>query len=408
MIVKILAPSATFKAVRYNTDKVDKDKGELLKVANFGALQGLEHLRPSDYINYLEARSAMSSRIKLPQFHAVISCKGKSHSKEELALIAEQWLMGMGYGEQPYLLVFHKDTDNNHIHMVSTRIDSGGRKISDSYEKIRVYQVLNQVMGLDEKQQAAKAIEKAMEYSFSTRAQLMMLLEAQRYTLKIFNGHYLVSKFGRQQGKIELAKVDERIKNYEKDINRLAQLRAIIEKYRSSYSPVLEPLETSLPGGKSVRVIGYTSSLTRLMAEKFGIKILYHSSQGKPAYGYTIIDHAKKVVFKGGDLMPLAELIMPGIIENSAPEIHPKNNISEDNRTVGHDNMASDGNLQKEYLALDTGSDSANTSTPASISENETSSWLAEINLEISDDIDDEAILGRNRQRKRKARTNTR
>src|SRR5690606_24014541 len=78
MIVKILKPSTTFKGVRYNTNKVDKDKGELMKVANFGALQALQNLRPTDYVNYLEAQSAASKRTKYPQLHAVISCKGRS------------------------------------------------------------------------------------------------------------------------------------------------------------------------------------------------------------------------------------------------------------------------------------------------------------------------------------------
>jgi len=96
MIVKILKKSATFKAVNYNTGKVDKNRGELLLVKNFGVLQGMENLRPQDYINYLEAVSSRSTRIKYPQFHVAISTKGRAHSKEELADIAQQWMQGMG------------------------------------------------------------------------------------------------------------------------------------------------------------------------------------------------------------------------------------------------------------------------------------------------------------------------
>ncbi|KQB99872.1 relaxase/mobilization nuclease domain-containing protein [Pedobacter sp. Hv1] len=397
MIVKILAPSATFKAVRYNTDKVDKDNGELMKVANFGALQGLGQLKPSDYVNYLEARSATSSRIRYPQFHAVISCKGKSHTKQELTAIAELWLKGMGYGTQPYLLVFHKDTLNNHIHLVSTRIDESGRKIKDSYEKIRAYQVLNQVMGIDEKQQAVTDIEKAMEYNFNTRAQFMMLLEAKGYTLKLTDGYYLVCRYGKQQGSIELALVDAQIGAYRKDRDRLAQLRAITEKYRGSHDPALVRATVPLAGGKATKPQGYTSELAEFLASKFGMQVLFHGKDDKPAYAYTLVDHAKKIVFKGGDLMPLAEFTKN--LENVIP--------------ISEHYARTDASLADEQIN-DTSQEVATEYAPAfetnSFSSEQilASTWLSEINLEISDDIDDEAILGRNRQRKRKARTNTR
>src|SRR3546814_10100386 len=34
-----------------------------------------------------------------------------------------------------------------------------------------------------------------------------------------------------------------------------------------------------------------------------------HGKDGKPPYGYTLIDHAAKAVHKGGEVMPLAEFI---------------------------------------------------------------------------------------------------
>ena len=86
MIIKIIPAtknSASFPAVGYNTGKLDKNKGELMKVSGFGPLEGLQHWRPEDYRNYLKAVSATNKAVKLPQFHAVISADGKSHDKQE-------------------------------------------------------------------------------------------------------------------------------------------------------------------------------------------------------------------------------------------------------------------------------------------------------------------------------------
>lgn len=404
MIVKILPPSAAFKGVSYNTNKIEKDKGELMKVENFGVLQAFEHLRPQDYINYLEARSKTSARIKYPQFHAVISCKGKSHSKEQLTDLATEWLKGMGYGNQPYLLVFHKDTDNNHIHMVSTRIDENGKKINDSYEKIRAYQVLNQVMGVDEKQQLSKDIDKALGYNISTRAQFMMLLECQGYSLKPEGNQYQVFKFGKLQGEIETAKIDARIALYQKDIDRLLQLRAITEKYRFSHNSSAIPV-TQLPvGGKSAKSHSYTSELADLLSSKFGLQVLFHGKPGKQPYGYSLIDHAKKTVYKGNELMPIAEFIGPQKSSTSGPE-HPIAEVVEPDNMIIPIERSEVG--YKVYTDLPPGMDQP--TEVSGYSESLASAiWLPEINLEITDDIDDEAILGRNRHRKRKARTNTR
>lgn len=386
MIVKILGPSATFKGVRYNTDKVDRDKGELMKVSGFGALQALQHLRPTDYVNYLEAQSVASSRTKYPQLHAVISCKGRSHSKEELTAIAEQWLDSMGYGEQPYLLVFHKDTANNHLHIVSTRVDKNGKKIKDSYEKLRAYQVLNHIMGLDEKQQADKDIEKALSYGFSTRSQFMMILEAQGYNLKLSDGNYLLSRYGKKQGVVPLENVDARIALFKKDIDRLAQLRAIFTRYRSHHDPAVISVHSPLPGGKTSAPSGYTSKIAQMLSDKFGVQIIFHGKDGKPPYGYTVVDHSRKMVYKGKDLMPLSEFIgrsddSPEILlkaDNLGPTVEKQISPSED-ITAGTD-----------YVQGVAGQ------------------WMLNIQVDISDDVDDEVIHGRNRRRKRQARTNTR
>lgn len=408
MIVKILKKSATFKGVRYNTNKVDKDKGELMAVKNFGALQAMDHLRPKDYINYLNAISARSKRTKYPQFHVVISAEGKSKTKEELTSVAEKWLQGMGYGEQPYLLIFHKDTNNNHIHLVSTRVGKDGKKISDSFEKLKAYQVLNRVEGVDEKKEVTAKLEKALSYNLSTRPQFMMLLEAQGYTLVLSDDHYKICKYGKELTTVSLEKVDGQIANYDKKPERIKQLHAIFRDYRSKYDPTIYPLTQELPGGKVTILTGHSSKLAEALREKFGLEVFFHSKDNKQPYGYTIIDHAKRTVFKGKQIMDLADFISPQAGVNysqqplgNAPKVQALEREIIDSERITQNTDKPDGG------SFSVSEDSfSNPFTPSLYEDSGLN--LPEINLDISDDIDDEAILGRNRQRKRKARTNTR
>ncbi|MGA9650311.1 relaxase/mobilization nuclease domain-containing protein, partial [Pedobacter sp.] len=249
MIVKILQKSKTFSAVRYNTNKVEKDKGELLKVSGFEALSGFSELKPQDYINYLSSLAALNKRVEYPQFHAMISSKGRATDKQSLVLLAEKWLLGMGYGSQPYMLIFHNDTENNHIHIVSSRVDEQGKKISDAFEKIRAYRVLNQVIGQDEKQLATEAVSKSLQYQFSTVAQYLMILEVKGYMVKLVGDTYNVSKFGELVAQVGISKIQNSLAENGFSQERKAQLRKIFEKYRPLADAILLPVVEKHSGG---------------------------------------------------------------------------------------------------------------------------------------------------------------
>ena len=311
MIVKIFphtSQSASFPAVSYNTGKIDKATGELMKVSGFGALQGLQRLRPEDYKNYLKMISATNKGVKYPQFHAVISEKGRVYDKHALSEIASHWLAAMGYGDQPYLLVYHKDTGNNHIHIVTTRVAPNGKKISDKYEHIRAVQQLNKLLGLDEKYSAKADISLALGYQFATKAQFMMILEAKGYALKEADDKLLVIKFGRQQGDTELALVEERLKHYLPEAQRKQQLKAWFHKYAAIYAT--EPV---------LKRNSYTSDFSEILKAKFGVELIFHAVAAKPPYGYTVIDHAAKLVLKGSGIMPLKELLAITQTANERP-----------------------------------------------------------------------------------------
>lgn len=432
----ILGNSPTFHAVNYNIDKMDKGKGELMAVANFGPLQELIGLRPEDYKSYLQLLAARNKRIKGPQFHAVISAKGHSHDKHELTAIAKKWLNEMGYGHQPHLIVYHNDTANAHVHMVSVRIGRNGKKINSGYEHIRAVRSINKIMGLDEKHSFQADVDKAFAYSFSTKAQFKMLLESMGYKLSESEGKLELTKFGTRQGEISLELAEEKINGYQPNDTRRLQLKAFFHKYGAQYDTTLKPETTPLPGGFNKLTGGYTSEFAAYLHIKMGVHLMFHASQGKSSYGYTIIDHAGKTVWKGGEIIPLKELqAMTGqerfVHEKELPVVSLDQVAPETTdyysallKAALYNYPDLEQGLQAQGLQVSSDEEPLLIDPPAGVAmpiskllsgthlvhfEQHRGWHQANIpGIYIASDIDDEAINGRNRRRKRKARTNTR
>jgi hypothetical protein len=386
MIVKILSSSASFSGVDYNTDKVEQGKGELVNVSNFGALQFLSSLRPSDYINYFKAVSSANKRVSKPQFHAVISAKGKSTLKEDLTRIAQSWLSKMGYGQNPYLLVFHNDTKNNHVHAVSTRIDKAGKKISSAFEKLRSIRMLSQVLEQDD---IKMVVANFYQYRFSTVAQFRLLLEVKGFLTSINNEVLEIRGRDDQRSEIDLAEVEKHIiSDIDKGrLKRISQIKKIIDKYKHQISPSLVDRKCARES-KPEHVFRYGSRLGDFLYSKFGVQLIFHYSAGHKPYGYTIIDHAEQNVFKGSQVIRMAALVSEtsgGIVNGTQP--------AEAIMVTARDDFsdASDFKSDMENSSGFSVFDSSIMNLP-----------------DLTEDIDDEAILGRNRQRKGKARTNTR
>lgn len=108
MIVKILGSAGSgFRGVQYNDNKVEKGKGELMLMKNFPSFIN-ENSSAKEVRDYLKSVSK-NEKVKKPQFHTVISTKYQEHTKEELAHVAEDFMNEMGYGSQPFIVVFHND-----------------------------------------------------------------------------------------------------------------------------------------------------------------------------------------------------------------------------------------------------------------------------------------------------------
>ncbi|OKS88785.1 hypothetical protein RG47T_4263 [Mucilaginibacter polytrichastri] len=368
MIVKIFRASASFKAITYNFDKIAKGQATLMKVSGFGALRQLHEVRPEDYRNYLEAQSGLNRNVRLPQFHAMISAPDHSFDKDKLAKLAGKWLDLMGYKDQPYLLVHHRDTDQSHVHMVSTRVSREGKKIDSAFEHRRAIVGLNKLLQKDEAHQAQIDASRVLQYQCSTKAQVLLLLEGMGYHIHEKDGQFLLHKFGRQLFAISGQRMEERLASYVPDKQRATQLKAIFRKYQAVFNAAPERATVSLSGGRTLQTNVYRSDLGDFLKESFGIDLIFHASGDKPPYGYTIIDHTQQRVFKGSEVLKLAEMINPALGVTSS--VKGTMEESPDNRP-DHSPLT----YFRPYL---------------------------------SNDIDDQQIHGPRRRRQKKARSNTR
>ncbi|WP_317224473.1 relaxase/mobilization nuclease domain-containing protein [Chryseobacterium sp. Y16C] len=308
---------SNFPGVDYNDKKVDKGKGELMLMKNFPSLINKDSDK-QQVRNYLKAISK-STKVQKPQFHAVISTKFQNHTKEELTKISEDFMDKMGYGEQPYIAVFHNDTENNHIHIVSTRVDKQtGKKIDDRYEKLKAQKALAQVMeklyGINEKEK----LDKLLTYKIGSFQQLKTLLNRNGYQL-IENTNdersITISKNGIVQRSFS---ADQIVFSNTVNEKRVKQIRAIFSKYKGLYSNKVfrvhdyRKLEAMLPEEKYKDhwkpEIEFESELQKKLRDLFGIDIVFHHKDDKKPFGYTLIDRKTGAVYKGSEIVKMGDL----------------------------------------------------------------------------------------------------
>lgn len=323
MVVKILNSNSSFNGVSYNTNKMEKDKGELMKTENFGYLQGIPDVMPEEYKNFLRAHSNTNSVVQDKQLHLIISGEGREYNKHQLTDMADAFMKEMGYGDNPYMVVFHNDTSNNHVHIVSSRINLEGKKINDSFEYKRAQAAMQKVINNDLAYSTIDLVQKSFDYSISTVAQLKLLFEQRGYSVSYNDKAMTLRKYDDVQQVIPMEKVNALIADSKKDNGRILQLKAMINKYKGRADAAVKVVYEPSKYEDVKKPIGYTSDLAKVLKDKLGLDIVYHGKNGLPPYGYSIIDHSNKAVLKGGEVMPLKELVDNRLFENRKRHTEP-------------------------------------------------------------------------------------
>lgn len=290
MIATILPGSENFHAVGYNERKVSKGTAHLLEMRNFGAVGVIQTATPDEKVRFLQRYSSRNDRVRKAQFHVAISCKGQEMTEAQLLDFTHQYLQEMGYAEpgQPWLIYAHHDTDNLHLHIVTSRVAPDGHKINHHHERRHSQVVVDKLMGINRGKTTQKDIEAAKHYHFSSFAQFKAILVSMGYEVYKKEEMVFIKKGGRIQEEIPLPVLELFYQQPQSDRVRNRQLREILKSYRD--------------------VSANQEDLKQTLKAKLGIDLVFFGRKDAP-YGFMLVDHAHKRVIHGARILSTEELL---------------------------------------------------------------------------------------------------
>lgn len=290
MIATILPGSTNFHAVGYNEHKVSTGSARRIEMKNFGALGMLEPPTPGELTDFLQGYSDRNKRISKAQFHVAFSCKGHEMTEEEILEFAHEWLSEMGYMKpgQPLLAYAHRDTDNTHIHIITSRVGPDGRKIEHDHERRRSQEIVDRLMKINRGAKIEKDIEAVKGYAFNSMAKFKALLSSLGYEVYVKEGNAYLKFGGRIRKKLDETEVTSWFNESRLSNDRRKQLRQIICKYRDRSTDKEE--------------------LAKKLKKDFGIDLVFFGRKDHP-FGYMLIDHSNKTVIHGNRILSLERLM---------------------------------------------------------------------------------------------------
>ena len=113
MIANISSGTRYYGVLMYNQIKVNKGDAKILYEYNINST------KPHKLHNYLD-RFSRDTNTKKPVFHVSLSFPKTDKQQitdEFLNKISQEYLEKMGYGNQPYIIYRHYDTEHPHVHI---------------------------------------------------------------------------------------------------------------------------------------------------------------------------------------------------------------------------------------------------------------------------------------------------
>lgn len=329
MVAKIITGKSLRGALHYNENKVIKGKAELIGQSGFH--MEINQLKFKDKLQRLENLSYKNTRTKTNTLHVSLNfAVGEKLSKQTLTAIAKDYMNGIGFEKQPYLVYQHRDAGHEHIHIVSTNIKADGSRISlhnlgrtkseitrksiekeyglvpaESQKKHQEQKIRKVEYGKCETKRAISNVVKGVisNYKFTSIPEMNAVLN--RYNVMADRGAKESRMFAKD-GLIYWA------------LDKKGLKTGVPIKASSIYgSPTLKKLQLRFEKNKEIRKAHkevLKSSLDKILMTKASkpgfelamakrnIEAVFRINPEGRLYGVTFVDHNTKCVFKGSDL----------------------------------------------------------------------------------------------------------
>lgn len=330
MIAKISATENLGGALGYNFKKVEKGEASILLAAELYQSKDGRYTM-EDVIADMEALIPKKCRTKKMVFHCSLNPHpDEKLSNETLTQIAKEYMETLGYGKQPYIVFKHNDIAREHIHIVSLRVDSEGKKINDKFEKRRSKKITDALERKYNLIPSSKIADKVMNETPKIDTSRGNIKEQVASVLRMVLKHYKFCSLGELNAilskynlAVEEVKTEFRGKKYDglvyvptddkggkvstpihaSDIGRSLCYTAVqnrMQKSKQAIKPLISIIRYRVL--QTMRTSPLTAEEFRQQLEEQGLRVFIRKNESGRIYGITFIDDKTGIALNGSRL----------------------------------------------------------------------------------------------------------
>ena len=330
MIAKISATENLRGALGYNFKKVEKGEASILLAAELYQSNDGNYTM-EDVLADMQALIPKKCRTKKTVFHCSLNPHpDEKLSDETLMQITKEYMEALGYGKQPYIVFKHNDIAREHIHIVSLRVDSEGKKINDKFEKRRSKQITDtlerkynlipssKVSNKEEvetpkvdiskeniKEQVASALRMVLKhYKFCSLGELNAILSRYHLAVEEVKTEFRGKKY---DGLVYVPTDDKGDKVgtpiHASDIGRGVGYTAVqnrMQKSKQAIKPLIPIIRYRVL--QTMRTSPKTEEELRQRLEEQSLRVVIRKNEGGRIYGITFIDDKEGIALNGSRL----------------------------------------------------------------------------------------------------------